>query len=194
MEESAELYRSGVAAGERALGPRVFEEDVGHFWGILETRPYMRAKEGLAQCLWALGERDEAVEHYRSMLRLNPNDNQGVRHGLAAWLLALGADDELEALLAQYEEDVFACWTYTRALLAFRRAGDTEESRELLRAATEGNPHVPSFLLGLKKMPRRLPDYMGFGDETEAIAFHVDFAASWKSTPGALQWLHAATQ
>jgi hypothetical protein len=30
-----------VAAGERSLGPKAFEEDAGHFWGILETRPYM---------------------------------------------------------------------------------------------------------------------------------------------------------
>ena len=28
-----------AAAGERALGPRAFERDAGHFWGLLETRP-----------------------------------------------------------------------------------------------------------------------------------------------------------
>jgi tetratricopeptide (TPR) repeat protein len=193
VEDAAELYRAGVAAGERALGARVFEENAGHFWGLLETRPYMRAKQGLAQTLWALGNREEAVEHYRSMLRLNPNDNQGVRYGLATWLLALGAEEELEALLAQYEGDSFAGWTYTRALLAFRQNGDTAESRNLLKAAMKKNPYVPAFLLGHKKVPQRLPDYMGFGDETEAIAFHVDFAESWKTTPGALGWLRATT-
>ena len=42
-KEALEFYEKGVAAGERALGPKAFQEDVGHFWGLLETRPYMRA-------------------------------------------------------------------------------------------------------------------------------------------------------
>ena len=44
LTEALNLYRQGVKAGERALGKEAFEEDVGHFWGILETRPYMRAR------------------------------------------------------------------------------------------------------------------------------------------------------
>ena len=47
-KEALELFEKGVAAGERALGPEAFQDDVGHFWGLLETRPYMRAREGLA--------------------------------------------------------------------------------------------------------------------------------------------------
>src|SRR5690242_5951519 len=46
--QALELYEKGVAAGERALGPEAFRENAGHFWGVLETRPYMRAREGLA--------------------------------------------------------------------------------------------------------------------------------------------------
>ena len=42
LEEARELLEEGVAAGERALGRRVFaEEDAGDFWLIFETRPYM---------------------------------------------------------------------------------------------------------------------------------------------------------
>ncbi|HEV2642619.1 MAG TPA: hypothetical protein VGT98_07930, partial [Candidatus Elarobacter sp.] len=40
------LYEQGVAAGERALGPNYFRNEVGSFWGLLETRPYMRATPG----------------------------------------------------------------------------------------------------------------------------------------------------
>lgn len=189
VEEAAELYRLGVKAGERALGPEAFEHDVGHFWGLLETRPYMRAREGLAKCLWSLGQREEAVVHYQAMLVLNPNDNQGIRHGLAAWLLALDHKDDLAKLLGQYEDDSFAGWMYTKALLAYRRDGNCGGSRELLQEAIEANPHVPAYLLGQKKMPKHLPDYMGLGDETEAMAFFVDYAESWEMTPGALKWL-----
>jgi len=71
IEEVLDLYRKGVEAGERALGKKAFKEDVGYFWGVLETRPYMRARSGLAQSLWEADQREEAVEHYWALLRLN---------------------------------------------------------------------------------------------------------------------------
>ena len=102
-EEAVELYRQGLAAGQRAIGEQEFRELEGDFWGVLETRPYMRAKLGLAQTLWDIGRREEAVAHYRDMLRLNPNDNQGVRYQLSDCLLDLEQHDELEQLLHQYQ-------------------------------------------------------------------------------------------
>jgi tetratricopeptide (TPR) repeat protein len=189
--EAAELYRKAVEAGARALGKRAFKDDVGHFWGLLETRPYMRARAGLAQALRAAGQTDEAIAHYRDMLRLNPNDNQGVRYDLAACLLDAGRDVDLALLLDQYAEDISAAWAYARALLAFRTGGDTERARELLAAARAANPHVPAYLLGRKKLPKRQPDYIQFGDDTEAIVYAGDHASGWKHSPGALDWLAA---
>ncbi|MBV8359219.1 MAG: hypothetical protein JO189_14990 [Deltaproteobacteria bacterium] len=66
--KTLELYRKGFLAGERALGKSTFEHDVGSFWGILETRPYMRARAGLAQSLWECGRHDEALANWRDML------------------------------------------------------------------------------------------------------------------------------
>lgn len=43
------LYAEGVQAGIRAIGPARFVADVGHFWGIVETRGYMRARQRLAE-------------------------------------------------------------------------------------------------------------------------------------------------
>lgn len=50
-EAALDYFRKGVEAGERAIGKRAFKEDVGHFWGVLETRPYMRARHMLAMTL-----------------------------------------------------------------------------------------------------------------------------------------------
>src|SRR3954447_16036916 len=55
------LWQKALGAGEAALGPDRFEDYAGEFWGFLETRPYMRARHGLAVCLWKLGSRDEAI-------------------------------------------------------------------------------------------------------------------------------------
>ena len=128
-KEAKGFYEKGVQAGERALGEEAFEEDAGHFWGVLETRPYMRARQGLALALWELGERSEAIEHYRQMLHLNPNDNQGIRYLLASALLEEGLDDDLGELLKSYGDDAGANWVYARALWSFRTGG-TERKRE----------------------------------------------------------------
>lgn len=187
--EAIELYRQGVAAGERALGPAAFEQDVGDFWGILETRSYMRARNGLAQALWEAGEIDEAIGHYRELLRLNPNDNQGNRYLLAECLLKLGRDDELTALLDCYDEDWSADFGYTTALIAFRRDGDGAKSRARLREAVKINKHVPAYLLGRKKVPRGLPQYVTMGGENEAQDYARRCGECWRRDPAALGWL-----
>ncbi len=189
LEEAKELYRKGVEAGERALGVETFEEEAGRFWGILETRPYMRARQGLAACLWELGERGEAIEHYRQMLALNPEDNQGIRYELAGYLLDEQMDEELGELLERYEEDASALWVYTRALWAFRKEGGTEEASAALEEAIETNPYVPLYLLGHKSLPNALPQLMGFGDESEAVAYFAGALTGWLRTPSALEWL-----
>jgi tetratricopeptide (TPR) repeat protein len=187
--DAIEHYRRGVEAGERAIGKKNFQEYKGHFWGVLETRPYMRARAGLAQSLWEVGKRDEALDHYRGMLELNPNDNQGIRNVLLACLLDMKLDDEASVLLRAYEDDATAQWSYSNALVAFRRKGDTAESRRLLENAIECNEFVPNYLLGMKKIPRNLPDYIGFGDASEAVAYAGDNLSAWRNTYGALGWL-----
>jgi tetratricopeptide (TPR) repeat protein len=191
-KEALALYEQGVAAGERALGPQTFREGAGHFWGILDTRPYMRAREGLAHALWGLTRRDEAVGHLQDMLRLNPGDNQGLRYTLAAWLLTLDRDEDLARLLEQYPDEGSATWAYTRALLAFRRQGDTPEARRLLKDAKKRNKHVPAYLLGHKPMPPDRPGYYSPGEVTEAVMYAGDFMGAWKATPGAMAWLRGA--
>jgi tetratricopeptide (TPR) repeat protein len=189
-KEALELFAQGVAAGERALDAEAFRENVGHFWGVLETRPYMRAREGLACSLWTMGRRDEAIGHIQEMLRLNPNDNQGVRYTLAAWLLAEKRDDELAQLFKQHDEPT-TYWAYSRALLAFRQHGDTPESRALLQTARKANRHVPDYLLGRKPLPRHHPDAYSRGDRSEAIFYAGGALSGWKETPGATAWLKA---
>jgi tetratricopeptide (TPR) repeat protein len=189
LDEEIGWYRKGVEAGAQAIGPAAFEEDVGHFWGVLETRPYMRARCGLAVALWKKGLRDDAIDHVCDMLRLNPNDNQGMRYGLLAWLAELRRYDEVDTLLREYEGDIAPHWRYTEALLEFIRAGDTARSRKLLADAVAGNPHAPGYLLGLKKLPRTTPDYLTVGGEDEAQEFARNFLTIWQQTPGALEWL-----
>ncbi|KAL3472688.1 hypothetical protein BJX99DRAFT_234978 [Aspergillus californicus] len=74
-----------------------FETGVGHFWGILETRDYMRARFAWASALGDMGTRtgvEEQLAHFMDMLRLCRSDNMGVRSLVPALMLRLDRDQE----------------------------------------------------------------------------------------------------
>ncbi len=185
-----ELYQQGVAAGERALGLH-FANLAGEFWGVLETRPYMRARHGVADTLWRLGKREEARAHFEDMLRLNPGDNQGIRYLLLNLLLEMDRDADARKLLGRYRHEWSACWKYTQALLEFRKSGGTDKADKSLKSALRQNPHVPPYLTGQKRMPNNKPNYVGLGDENEAIAYAADYLNHWRRAEGAVDWLQA---
>ncbi len=189
LREKADLFEQGVRAGERALGTEFFDEAAGGFWGLIETRPYMRARLGLASSLWGLAERSAAIEHAREMLRLNPNDNQGVRDVLLEWLLTEGKNEEAGALLKRYEGDASADWLYGLALHAFRTGGRSTKADRLLREAIEENSHVPAYLLDEKEPPKHGPELIELGGESEAMEYADGAQGLWYFTPGALEWL-----
>jgi tetratricopeptide (TPR) repeat protein len=187
-EEARDLFEKGAQAGRRALGEQFFEENAGEFWGILETRPYMRALAGLAQVSEGLGEVKKAIEYYRELLRLNPNDNQGNRFDFARALLKENADEELGELLEQYKDDATAAWLYTRALWIFRKEGPTRWASGALVKALKQNPFVAIYLLGLEPIPDEPPDYIELGGETEAIEYVGMNGMAWLDTEGAIPW------
>jgi tetratricopeptide (TPR) repeat protein len=188
VHEAIHYYQAGVAAGERAIGPEGFLKLKGFFWGELETRPYMRARAGLAESLWEIGKFKEAIDHLQDMLRLNPNDNQGLRYLLAAHLFESGEIAPLKQLLNKYRE-VSAAWVFTKALLLFNEKGDTAETQKALSKAMNFNPYVVQYLTGQKKLPKQLPDYIGYGDNNEAVDYAYRYIAGWSKVPGALKWL-----
>ncbi len=193
VEPALDLYRKGVEAGERSLGKKFFKENAGHFWGMLETRGYMRCRSGLAGCLWELKRHDEALGHYEEMLRLNPGDNQGIRYIVLACLGELGRFDELDKFMGRpdYQDDCSAEWLYTKALMEFRRGGPSESAVAALRAAAKHNKYAPDYLTGKKSIPRRLPDMITMGGENEAYTYASRFLPTWRRVAGASEWLRA---
>jgi tetratricopeptide (TPR) repeat protein len=193
-EEALEYFRHGVEAGKQALGPAGFKKYGGHFWGFLETRPYMRARAGLAATLNALGEVDAAIGHYRDMLQLNPNDNQGIRYVLAGCLMKRGDTKALKELFKTYDGDDSALWLYSRALVAFRENGGSDvNANAFARKALRANRHVPAGLIGSKKVKPSTSGYLTVGGEDEAAHYVEEWGFDWLTTPGAIDWLTKIT-
>jgi tetratricopeptide (TPR) repeat protein len=190
IQEAKELYAKGVEAGELALGTEGFADYAGHFWGFLETRPYMRARAGLAGVLLKLGEEDAAIGHFRAMLELNPGDNQGIRYLLLGCLLRRDDAAAVKQLLAAYNDEYSAYWLYTRALIAFRD-GDAEQPRvaQIVHDAWSANPHVPAILAGTRRPVTSNNGYVTMGGADEATDYVVECGGAWHQTPGAIAWL-----
>jgi tetratricopeptide (TPR) repeat protein len=148
----------------------------------------MRARSFLAQRLADAGRRSEAVAHYEALLRLNPNDNLGLRYLLMGLYLEASRLDDAKQLFEQFEDEGSAMFTWARVLerlLADDKAGATVALNE----ARETNPHVEPLLTGKKRMPRETPEYYGFGDKNEAVICVQSIGAAWKSADGAVEWL-----
>ena len=190
--EARPFYERAVAAGERALGPEAFKDPDRAFWGDISTRPYMRARAGLAECLLGQGDLESAAVHFHALLQLNPGDNQGLRYRLLTTLLLAGRNADAEALLKEYSEATPQC-SYAAVLLALR-AQDHRLARRLLRVALKSNRRVPTYLTGHKDLPVDLPSHYAIGGNDEAVLCAHDLLEPWSATPGAVEWLRAETR
>lgn len=145
----------------------------------------MRARFSLAEELELEEQFDEAIKHYRELIRPNPGDNQGVRRPLARLLAELNRDTELRGVIDEFKEDESPEWLYTDALVAFRLA--QPDANDRLARALKGNRHVPPFLMGAREIPD-VADAYRIGSVEEA-ALAVDWLLdAWSEPPGALRW------
>jgi tetratricopeptide (TPR) repeat protein len=188
-EEEIEALRNIVALGEKGL--RRFKEFAGRFWGFIETRPYMRARQMLAETLRVAGRIDEAIAEYEGMLTLNPNDNQGVRYHLLPYYLATNRFEQAAGLLAKYDEcEHNAVFAWGRVLLLFCRE-DMAEALTALAAARKQNPYMQGYIKGHRRLPSELPPGYSPGSREEAICFAEVLRGAWERHPKALAWLAA---
>jgi tetratricopeptide (TPR) repeat protein len=189
--ERITYIRKALAAAESALGPEAFREYRGRFWDFPETRPYMRAREMLADALATSGKKEEAVAHWEEMLELNPHDNQGIRLRLLLAYLESGAQEKAATLFERFPDDATCEMMYGRVIYQLA-AGRQTAARQALRRALRINRHVPDFLLGRRPIPRRRPEMITWGGEDEAGLYALDHLKLWRDTAGARELLSAA--
>jgi tetratricopeptide (TPR) repeat protein len=190
-EAAVELYERGMQAGVAAIGAERFESLRGEFWLHDETRPYMQARLGLAQALSDLERHAEAIAHYRALLELNPDDDQGVRYLLLVELLEQGSNDDAGRLLAEYEDDAHALWSYGRLLWRFRTEGDSPATSEAFVAAAAANAYAIKYLLDPESMPPDEAESFEAGSRDEGAYVADMLLGPYETTNGALEWLEA---
>jgi len=146
----------------------------------------MRACHGLANALQAAGQSNDAILEFQEMLRLNPNDNQGVRHELIPLLVAHNREPDAIRLLDTYQEET-AFWAYMKSLVEFRRSGNSPVSKKAMRSAFKANQHVVAVIQSTQ--PPRFPDSYALGSPEEAITCIEEMDKAWEETEGYVEWM-----
>ncbi|QUL55618.1 SEC-C domain-containing protein [Paenibacillus tritici] len=189
-QDARELLKAGIAAGRRELGELYFTKNKGDFWGLYETRPYIRICQSYAESCWFGGNAEEAAEMLEHILELTQDDNTGARYLLTAVYLYSNQLKEAERIIKDYgEEDAAAAFAYDRMVLEFKKNGITSQLKMLYRVARGVNKHVPDYLLGVKRLPHNLPDFVGMGDSNEAIEYVIMHSRLWAGVPDLLKWM-----
>ncbi|MEN0650551.1 tetratricopeptide repeat protein [Caldifermentibacillus hisashii] len=184
-----QLLLKAIEVGEKELGKDFIKENKGYFWGIVSTRPYMRAKFNYADFLHENERFEEAIRQYEDLLELNPNDNQGARYELFIVYVESGLFKKAEALLKKYNETTTANGAYNLVLIELLQNGVTNKAKQLLKKAKQQNPYVLDYLLGKKDIPMYLPSHYQLGSESEAIIYADNHWTLWAGNPKLLDFL-----
>jgi len=188
LKDLAKKLRTIVREGEGHFGETFMEENRGHFWVMVETRPYMRARQNLVEVLYDAGAISEAIAECEDMLELNPNDNQGMRDMLRGFYLEVGDLEGIRRLKERYNEDILASAAWPLVLERWL-AGALAEAECLAREAHERNPHVARYFAGTRGVPSDMPDGYALGSPEEAKICAGFLIKAWKRHPQAMKWL-----
>jgi len=188
LTEEIKKVKEIIARTEQKLGKKYFEENKGHFWGMVETRPYMRALNFLLSALREAGKTAEAIRQAEEMLELNPNDNQGIRNTLLGMYLETGNLDGARKLFKKYPTEYMAVFLWGQMLERYL-SGDLKGAARIYRRASERNPYVFNYLTGRRRPDFELGDFYSPGDENEAILCLEEIGPAWQKHPEAIEWL-----
>lgn len=104
-ELQAEDIKLRNVEGDSATAANPFETSVGHFWSIMETRDYMRARYEHIEALLQIDQLDATIagrDHIEDMLRLCRSDNMYLRDLLPSLYLRLGQDQQCYDFIKWY--------------------------------------------------------------------------------------------
>lgn len=142
LEMLAPLIEKGNGQMEAA---GYFKNCMDDFWGVVETRPYMRLRYFYMHTLSENGMMRKACAEGEELLKLCPNDNLGVRYALMHLYACLEDERAALAVSEKYAVDNETQMLLPMAALYFK-LGDLERSMSYLQLLYKINPDTKRFL------------------------------------------------
>lgn len=166
LDQFYELLQPILQEGERQLREAgCFENDMGDFWLVYETRPYMRVREQNFSALIELGKMKRAIQEGEELLKLCTNDNLGIRYRLMH-LYAYTEDSEGAARLhARYDDHEETQMLLPRCVLYYK-LGDQQRAADFLFRLAGHNKDTKRFFTAAAR--DRLDEFI---DEMDPIGY-----------------------
>ncbi len=137
------------------------EEYIGEFWGVLETRPYMRLRSCYLDALLDCGMIGLACKEAEELLRLCENDNLGIRYRLMHIYTYFEEEEKALALHKQFDGYPETQMLFPLAILYYKR-NELPKAAQYLRKLNGANKDLKRFLkfeLGeLPELEKELPN------------------------------------
>lgn len=150
------------------------KDNIGHFYGIYETRPYIRGLFAKADYLILDGKVKQARNVCKEILRLNENDNMGARYLLMAIYAFFEEENEMLKLYKKYPEEDLEM-LFPLFVLYYKQEND-KKAKEYLDRINKANPHFIKFFKGTIKENTDIPyRHYAKGDSSEVIMYFREY-------------------
>lgn len=169
------------------------KENIGIFWGLIETRPYMRTKHCYMLTLMELGRYNEAIKQGEELLELCQSDNQGVRYLMLGLYAVLEKFEECETLYKKYLDD--STFMLFPLSIMYYKKGDYKKSKKILKMIQENNEYILEYLKQKIRFTKAKIDNIeeegtySWGSESEAYLVVKDYKYLLETVPTFIEFV-----
>ena len=170
------LNKGLIEEKKRLEKENYFDKDnIGHFYGIFETIPYIGGHYMKADILLLTGKIKQGIEVCKEILRLNENDNTGARYKLMAAYAYLEEEKPALDLYKKYPEENLEMLFPLFAL--YYKLGDETKAKSYLNRINKANKHFIKFFKGtIKENEDVMAGYYQKGDSSEVLMYFETYS------------------
>lgn len=151
------------------------KENIGSFYGIFETRPYIRGLYTKACNLSNEGKYKKAIEVCKEILRLNENDNTGARYLLMALYAVIEDEKAMLDLYKKYNEEINLEMLFPLFALYYKKEDDSK-AKKYLDMINKANKHFIKFFKETIKLEEdSMSGYYSRGNASEVLMYMREY-------------------
>lgn len=181
--KSEELIDKHLKKEEERLRKEKYftEENIGEFYTIIATRPYIRTLYRKALRKLELGKTNRAIEILKEILKLNKNDNIGARYDLmAAYALTENANELIELIKKYNGNNLISLFSL---LVLYYKKDETKKAIETLKKINKNNEYFIKIYKGTFKINEKIESY-SIGSPSEVINLFQNYQYLLYNVPG----------
>jgi len=165
-------------------------EELKFEWGFLENRSFLCFMAEIGFKMFENCDYVRSRNIFERLLKLNPEDNQGIRTILPKVYFELGEYEKVLELAESYDKDILPALGFAK-VIAYLNLGRYEEAEKALYKVSERHPKVVTELLKKKhqKPSNHIEGFISIGGDDEAYNYYLYYGKYWKGNAKAMKLL-----